>query len=336
MKKSNNKINFWSGFNSFDKKIRSLSYLFILPIVVFTSGCSHVKKEDKPEAQKETVKKQRSMKMDMGDSEKIKVAIFVYPGVELLDFSGPMEVFNDAKGFEVYTVSSNKKNISTQNNTLKLEADYTIDDAPQPDILVLPGGHLQVLDSVANSQVTNWIKQVSKKTKISMSVCTGALFLSKSGLLDGKTATTHLGAIDKLKELNPKVNYIHQGRFVQDGKIITSAGVSAGIDGALHVVEILKGLKAALFVTSIMEYERWDPKDGLVVNSENFQPARELENLSKKVMNTETTDVVCGMSLSKGNSKYHTSYNGKEYHFCSASCEKLFEENPELYAVKSK
>ncbi len=334
MKKSNNKVNYRCVFTPFFYKVQKFSYLFILPILLAT-GCGRREKKDKPETEKKISQMGHSMKMNEDNSIKTKVAILVFPGVELLDFSGPMEVFNDAKGFQVYTVSSAGKNIATQNNRLKLEADYTIEDAPQPDILVLPGGHLEVLDSVANKQVIKWIKQVNEKTEISISVCTGALFLSKSGLLDGKKATSHLGAIDTLQKLNPKVNYLHDGRFVQDGKIVTSAGVSAGIDGALHVVEILKGLKTALFVTSIMEYEHWDPKDGLIVNGDLMEQAKEKENPSMQIKNAETTDVVCGMSITGKNSKYYTVYEGKEYHFCSASCKKLFDQHPKLYVLKS-
>ncbi|MGY0034794.1 DJ-1/PfpI family protein [Pedobacter sp. NJ-S-72] len=223
-------------------------------------------------------------------------------------------------------------------------------NAPQPDILVIPGATMETIGAVAsNHQVISWINKVSDKTKLTMSVCSGAGLLSKAGVLDGKTATTHFGAIDTLQKLTPKAKFIGNVRFVEDGKIMTTAGVSAGIDGALHVIEKLKGLKEALFVTAVIEYDKWNPADGKVIGAmENNKgmdmrmmhhenaasSAGAMKSLTPKTINKEEKDVVCGMTIPKGSSKYNLHYNGKDYHFCSATCRNLFEKNAAVYALK--
>jgi transcriptional regulator GlxA family with amidase domain/YHS domain-containing protein len=235
--------------------------------------------------------------------------------------------------------------VSTKNNTLNINPDFTITNAPQPDILVLPGAPLDAIGLVTgNEQAIKWIDKVNTHTKLTMSVCTGAAILSKAGLLDGKTATTHSGAIDTLQKLTPKARFISDVRFVEDGKILTTAGVSAGIDGALYVVEKMKGLKEALFVTSIMEYDKWKPANGKVIGvtqgmDMNKMKQHHMANATAhwhmaKTTKTEEKDVVCGMTVPKGLSKYFSTYQGKDYHFCSASCKKLFDKNSVLYASK--
>ncbi len=202
------------------------------------------------------------------ENKKMNVAIFVYNNVEILDFGGPSEVFAAAnyKGdnvFNVYTVAANDKPLLSQ-GFITITPQYTIDNCPKPDIIVLPGGAQS--ESAKNEKVINWIKECSKKTKIIMSVCTGAMILSKTGLLDGKEATTWHGAIDNLKKMTPKAKVHSDTRFVDNGQIITTAGVSAGIDGALHVVQRLFGMETAQAVAKYMEYDKWKPEEGLIVS----------------------------------------------------------------------
>ncbi|MBB5645726.1 DJ-1/PfpI family protein [Pedobacter cryoconitis] len=207
-----------------------------------------------------------------GGSAVLNVAIFVYPGVELLDFAGPAEVFSNAKGFRVYTVAADLGLMRTEKSVIRIYPDYTISNAPQPDIIVLPGAPLEELDPVVNNrEVINWIKEVHKKTKLTMSVCTGAQLLSKAGILDYKTVTTHAEAIDTLQRLTPNSKFVGNVRFVEHGKLLSTAGVSAGIDGALHVVAKYRGMKEALFVSAIMEYDKWDANAGLVVGKPNIK-----------------------------------------------------------------
>ncbi|MCX2429640.1 YHS domain-containing protein [Pedobacter sp. GR22-10] len=148
-----------------------------------------------------------------------------------------------------------------------------------------------------------------------------------------------------LQKITPRAKFISHVRFVEDGKILTNAGVSAGIDGALHVVEKLKGLKEALFVTSIMEYDKWKPADGKVMGVNQVMDMKKMKHdhmvdttaheRMAKTTNTEEKDVVCGMTVPKGHSKYFSTYKGKDYHFCSASCKNLFDKNSALYAAKN-
>ncbi|RYE01676.1 MAG: YHS domain-containing protein [Sphingobacteriaceae bacterium] len=269
------------------------------------------------------------------------VAILLYPGVELLDFSGPAEVFSNAKGFEVYTVSTGGKNITTKNSTLKVTADYTLQDAPQPDIIVVPGGPMTAINPVtANVKTMDWIKQASHKTQLIMSVCTGAEILGKAGLLENKSATTHQSALDTLQSLYKNTRFVKDVRFVEDGKLLTTAGVSAGIDGALHVVQKLKGLKEALFVTLVMQYDKWKPEEGLIANAKPMTGMQSADRSSmeekmqqKEVLPADGKDIVCGMPLMKS-SKYTYQYKGKVYGFCSPGCKKLFVTHPELYVSK--
>lgn len=270
----------------------------------------------------------------------IQVAILLYPGVELLDFSGPAEVFSNAKGFDVYTVSTAGKNIATKNGTLKITADYTLDNAPQPDIIVVPGGPENAIKPVTTDQNTmSWLKKTSLKTRLNMSVCTGAEILGKAGILENKTATTHQAALDTLQSRYKNTRFVKDVRFVEDGNVITTAGVSAGIDGALYVVEKLKGLKEALFVTLIMQYDKWKPGDGLIIGAKTIteahpgHPATEEKEQQNEVLPSDGNDIVCGMMLKKGN-KITYRYKGKLYGFCSPGCKKLFVNHPETYTAK--
>lgn len=195
------------------------------------------------------------------EQNKTKIAILVYPGVELLDFSGPAEVFSNVSDFQTYFVSTGPTTIQTKNNSLTFTADYTVDNAPQPDILVIPGAPMDpVTDTYKIAKVIEWIKGVNQHTIYTMSVCTGAFILSKTGLLDHKTATSHIAVLDSLQRFNKNLHVIKDIRFVQDGKFITTAGISAGIDGSLHVVELLKGMDQAILVTKIMQYDKWVPE----------------------------------------------------------------------------
>jgi transcriptional regulator GlxA family with amidase domain len=204
--------------------------------------------------------------MDLMKADAMKnVAIFLYEGVELLDFAGPGEVFAASKNFNVYTVSVDGKPVVSQ-GFLHIQPDYSLDRAPNPDIIILPGGNTR--PSVSNNEVIEWIRKNSS-TQLLMSVCTGAFLLAKAGLLEGKKATTWHGAIDRFRQFAPATEVMENTRFVDNGNIITTAGVSAGIDGALHVLEKIHGKEEALRVARYMEYDKWVPENGLVVNRDN-------------------------------------------------------------------
>lgn len=187
------------------------------------------------------------------------VAIFLYQNVELLDFAGPTEVFAATPGFKVYTVSVDGKDIISQ-GLLTVKPEYSIDNAPVPDIIVFPGGNSG--PSSSDPKVIKWVQTNSNRGGTLMSVCTGAFILAKAGQLDGLNITTHYGSIESLQQLLPGATVLEHTRFVDNGNIITTAGVSAGIDGSLHMVRRIKGLEVAKSTAHYMEYEKWDPEAG--------------------------------------------------------------------------
>lgn len=186
------------------------------------------------------------------------VAIVLYDGVEILDFAGPTEVFTAAGNgaFRVFTVAPTSGPVLSQ-GVLKVQPDYSVENAPVPDILVLPGGNSRSFTRSAAGMA--WVKKVTAKNELSMSVCTGAFILADLGLLDGRPATTHWGAIGRMRSAYPKIQVKTDVRFVDDDRIVTTAGVSAGIDGALHVVQRLLGDDVAWETARYMQYA-WEPK----------------------------------------------------------------------------
>jgi putative intracellular protease/amidase len=189
------------------------------------------------------------------------VAIFLYNNVELLDFAGPGEVFASTGGFRVYTVSADGKEILSQ-GFVTVKPEYSIDNAPTPDIIVIPGGNALTVQK--DKKVLNWVKKSVADGNTAMSVCSGAGILAKAGLLEGLNVTTHHGFIPGLQQMLPNSTVLSQTRFVDNGNIITTAGVSAGIDGALHMVARIKGLDVADATAWYMEYEKWDHTQGKV------------------------------------------------------------------------
>jgi len=194
--------------------------------------------------------------------KKRNVAIFIHNGVEILDFAGPSEVFASTEGFNVYTVSLSTEPIISQ-GFIKIIPNYNLTDCPDPDIVVLPGGETGPF--LENKPLIDWIKSTAAHAEVMLSVCTGAGLLGKAGLLDGKQATTFHSYIGKLQRATPNAKILSETRFVDNGQIITTAGVSAGIDGALHVVAKLKGQAVAIQTATYMEYDKWKPEDGLIV-----------------------------------------------------------------------
>jgi transcriptional regulator GlxA family with amidase domain len=190
------------------------------------------------------------------------VAIFVHEGVELLDFAGPGEVFAAAghgRAFNVYTVAASPGPILSQ-RFVTVTPQYTLANCPKPDIIVLPGGRTDL--PLADPNVIEWIKTASRDAEVTLSVCTGAFLLARAGLLDGVEATTHWGSIEDLRGTAPKTKVLENLRYVDSGRVVTSAGVSAGIDGALHVVDRLLGRGPALQTARYMEY-KWEPGDSV-------------------------------------------------------------------------
>jgi transcriptional regulator GlxA family with amidase domain len=203
---------------------------------------------------------------------KLKVAVVIYNGVEVVDMNGPIDVFTKTNyirnHYFVYTVAAKDTLVYTENCYTALMPRYTIYNCPSPDIVVLPGCPPAVLDNLLgnaafDSTVLNWVKALgADKEKVVMAVCTGGILLAKTGLLDGKEATTHYLALAQMKSLFPKVNVIGGVRYADTLNLITTAGITSGIDGALHLVEKYEGKEIADSVAHILVYNRQCPMRG--------------------------------------------------------------------------
>jgi transcriptional regulator GlxA family with amidase domain len=192
-----------------------------------------------------------------------RTAILIFNEVEVLDFAGPFEVFSvtgrrrKLEPFDVYTVAERLAPVSARNG-LSVNPRYAFADCPPPDILVVPGG-FGTRREMKNPVMLEWITRVAPSCELVLSVCTGALVLGAAGLLDGREATTHFMAFDELRAVAPHAA-VHEGRrIVDNGNVILSAGVSAGIDMSLHVVARLLGVESARETARYMEYEgNWE------------------------------------------------------------------------------
>lgn len=187
------------------------------------------------------------------------VAIFIFDDVEVLDFAGPFEVFNvageviDPAPFNTYTVAMSDRPVKAR-GSLSINPHCTVHNCPQPDILLIPGGW-GTRALLTEQPVLDWIKAQSEEVEYLLSVCTGALLLGKAGLLDGLQATTHHDAFDLFRQIAPETTVIEDRRFVDEGKIITSGGISAGIDMSLYLVRRLIGDEKLKLTTDEMEWQ---------------------------------------------------------------------------------
>jgi transcriptional regulator GlxA family with amidase domain len=195
-------------------------------------------------------------------AKRIKVLFYLQNGVEVLDFAGPLEVFTNS-GFDVSIVSKTKDQIISQ-GILKITPDYSITDAPAADIIAFFGGNAGTASN--DPEVISWLKKQPDPSYY-FSVCTGAFILGKAGLLDNLTVTTFHESIENLQKEVPKAKVLPNVRFVDNGKVITTAGISAGIDGALHLVAKIRGEAAAKQVAQYMEYDKWVPGEGMLISA---------------------------------------------------------------------
>lgn len=200
--------------------------------------------------------------------QKLNVAILIFDGVQIIDYTGPYEVLGSWGRRKVYTVAE-KADAVTTNMGMRVIPNYTFDNQPRPDIIIIPGGGSSepgeqargVGGQLENQKLISWIQDNAKQARYVMSVCNGAFLLAKSGLLDGLEATTTAGLVERLRSVAPKTKVVSDKRFVDNGKIVTTGGLSSGIDGALHLVEKLDGKGWAQVVAYGLEYD-WRPESG--------------------------------------------------------------------------
>ena len=193
------------------------------------------------------------------------VGIFIFDDVEVLDFAGPFEVFSTAarvaardgaspEPFRVFTVAAVRAPVRARGG-LRIEPGFAFGEHPPLDVLIVPGG--VVTAALDQHEVIAWITASAARAMLTASVCTGAFLLGKAGLLAGRRATTHWEDLVELRKLLPETQILGERRWVDEGSIVTSAGISAGIDMCLHLVARLAGEELAQRTAKQMDY-RWN------------------------------------------------------------------------------
>ncbi|TMV02550.1 DJ-1/PfpI family protein [Ruegeria sediminis] len=192
-----------------------------------------------------------------------RVGALIFPGFELLDLFGPLEMFGLLKDdFNLQLVAETSDPIAS-NQQVRANPDTTIKDSVHFDVMFIPGG-MGTRGEVNNTALLDWIRTTSDSAEYVLSVCTGSLLLAGAGVLDGRRATTNKAAYTKIAGQYPKVDWVKQARWVEDGKFITSSGVSAGMDMALGAIALMHDRETAKKVATWSEYDwhmdkDWDP-----------------------------------------------------------------------------
>jgi putative intracellular protease/amidase/YHS domain-containing protein len=249
---------------------------------------------------------------------RIPVAFPISEGAVTIDYAGPWEVFQDANrptggnAFELYTVAESKDPV-VGSGGLKLLPDYTFDNAPAPKIIVIPA-------QKGNDAMLEWIRKSSKTADVTMSVCTGAFILAKTGLLAGKAATTHHSSYGSFQMQYRDIKVQRGFRFVEaEPNLATAGGLTSGIDLALRVVERYFGRASAEGTAFYMEYqgEGWKDSTG-GANQAYAKPNLRANQLACPV---------CGMVMS-AEAPIQSTYKGIVYRFCSDGCKGQFNSSP--------
>ena len=258
------------------------------------------------------------------EKDQIPVAFLIADRAVVIDFCGPWEVFQDTmvpsrqdNPFRLYTVAETAKPIRTSGG-MQIVPDYTIANAPAPKVIVIPA------QSDPSPAVLDWIRKSSKSTDVTMSVCTGAFVLAKTGLLDGKSATTYHGAFGRFAMTFPKIELKRGARFVENGNLATAGGLSSGIDLALRVVERYYGREVAQKTAYNMEYQ-----------GQGWMNADSNNAYATALVSTPEHPVcaVCGMDVDPKTSPKSV-YKGTTYYFCSDDDKKTFDAAPDKFTSK--
>ena len=207
------------------------------------------------------------------DTDIIRIIILLYDRFTALDAIGPYEVLSRLPGAKIYFTGYEKRKYKDTYG-LELRADYSINEISEAEILLIPGG-FGIDNFLKNREIIDWVRKIDGTTSWTVAVCSGSLLLAEAGILDGKNCTTHWRRKEQLRQYNV---HIKDDRFVQDGKIITSAGVSAGIDMALYLVSKVAGDDAAKIIQLGIEY---DPQPPFDCGSPGKAPPEILERFKK-------------------------------------------------------
>jgi len=259
------------------------------------------------------------------DKGQIPVAFLISDGAVVIDFCGPWEVFQDAMipgsqemPFRLYTVAETKKPIRTSGG-MQIVPDYTVQDAPPPKVIVIPA------QSSRSPALLEWIKKSSKTTDVTMSVCTGAFVLAKTGLLSGKSATTYHGAFERFAMQFPDIQLKRGARFVENGNLATAGGLSSGIDLALRVVERYYGREVARKTAYNMEYQ-----------GEGWMNPDSNQTYATALMSTAEHPLcaVCSVDVDPKTAPKSV-FKGATYYFCSEDDKKTFDAAPDRFTPRS-
>lgn len=199
----------------------------------------------------------------MSDSRPRRLGAVLFPGFELLDTFGPLELFGHLSGMvECVTVAAQAGPVASA-QAVRAVADHAFADAPPCDLLLIPGG-IGTRAEVDNPAILDFLRDRVPRTELTMTVCTGTAILARTGLLDGRRATTNKAVFHWVTEQGPRVEWVRAARWVEDGPFWTSSGVSAGMDMALAVIARLAGAEMADALATGTEYDwhrdaTWDP-----------------------------------------------------------------------------
>ncbi|HWZ30703.1 MAG TPA: DJ-1/PfpI family protein [Bryobacteraceae bacterium] len=264
-----------------------------------------------------SLRAQKIIPLKPPEKEGVPVAIMISENAVVMDFCGPIAVFEGtnipsrgASAFNLYTVAESTDPVEVTGG-LKIVPSFSFVNAPQPKVILIP-------EQQGSDAMVEWIKTRAKDADMTMSVCTGAFLLAKTGLLKGKTATTHHGSFGRfgmtMKEIRLKRGY----RFVDEGKVATSGGLSCGMDLALHVVERYYGRQEAENAAFWLEYQGDGWKD--ISGASNSVYAKR----DRKRMECP----ICTMPVD-ATATNKSDYKGKTYYLCSGQCKARFEGDPE-------
>ena len=256
----------------------------------------------------------------------IPVAFLISEGAVMIDFAGPWEVFQDVmipgrqdNPFRLYTLSESTSSIHASGG-MQIVPDYTLANAPEPKVIVIPA------QSEPSAAMLEWIRKSTKNTDVTMSVCTGAFVLAKTGLLSGKAATTFHVAFNHFAMQFPDIRLRRGARFVEDGNLATAGGLSSGIDLALRVVERYYGREIAQKTAYNMEYQG----QGWMNSDSNQVYASALVSTAEHPLCP-----VCGMDVNPGTAPKSV-FKAKTYYFCSQDDKKIFDAAPAKFVNADK
>lgn len=281
-------------------------------------------------------------RLEAPESGPIPVAFVLSPGADVIDFSGPWEVFQDVsvpgrgrtvadtRPFQLFTVAESRDPIRVSGG-MQIVPDYTFADAPQPKVIVVPAQD-------SSRAMLEWIRRASASADLTFSVCTGAFVLAETGLLDGRTATTHHESLDRFARAFPKVVVRRDVRYVEGPRIATAAGLTSGIDLALRVVERYFGRETADKTALFLEHESdawrarrgvWDASgDAGAAPRETASPSEALRGLDPvRLAKGEEVQGLASLAVERG---------GYRYHFASAADRQAFQSDPERYEIQLK